>query len=231
MIFVDPLQSDVQQQLSTKLNLLSKVVWPALATLVPAAITALFKIAQDHSRKRLGAQLTDRIASLAKCISELPEFPLAGGTGVTPRTALTAELNSAVNELTALQNRVGRHLPGMTTMTTRLRAAFLLFRPKGFLAFTLHTLFYLYSFGLIFCLIAVMADRSSPFISTASAGAFFSDLLAFIFIFGILGVPPLVIRYFAARIHRRQCLESHPDGGTTATPPVAASASASGPGI
>src|SRR5215467_12101242 len=105
MFFIDPLQSDVQQQLSTKVNLLSKVVWPALATLVPAAVTALAKIFQDHSRKRLSEQLTDRISRLAKSVSELPETSVAVASGVTPRSAVGAGLNAAVNELTALQYR------------------------------------------------------------------------------------------------------------------------------
>jgi hypothetical protein len=225
MFFIDPLQSDVQQQLSTKVNLLSKVVWPALATLVPAALTALAKIFQDHSRKRLSEQLTDRISRLAKSVSELPETSVIAANGVTPRSALEAELNAAVNELTALQYRASHRFTGVSTTTTRVRAALLLYRPKGLAAFTLHTLFYLYSFGLIFCLVAVMADQSSPFISTASAGAFFSDLLAFIAIFGVLGIPPLIIRYYAAKIHRRQCLEAQTPtpGSAPATSPVSVS--------
>ena len=218
MFFTDPLQSDVQQQLSTKVSLLSKVVWPALATLVPAALTAIAKLVQDHSRKRLSEQLTDRISRLAKSISELPEVTLTTASGVTPRAALEAELSAAVNELTVLQFRASHRFTGVSINTTRLRAALLLYRPKGFAAFTLHTLFYLYSFGLIFCLVAVMADQSSPFISTASAGAFFSDLLAFIAVFGVLGIPPLIIRHFAAKIRRRQCLES---SGPVLAPAVA----------
>jgi hypothetical protein len=223
MFFIDPLQSDVQQQLSTKVNLLSKVVWPALATLVPAGLTALAKLVQDHSRKRLSEQLTDRISRLARSISELPEVSLTTSSGVTPRVALEAELNAAVNELTVLQFRASHRFTGVSITTTRLRAALLLYRPKGFAAFTLHTLFYLYSFGLIFCLVAVMADQSSPFISTASAGAFFSDLLAFIVVFGVLGIPPLIIRHFAAKIRRRQCLESSGPVLASAVAPVSAS--------
>lgn len=218
MFFIDPLQSDVQQQLSTKVNLLSKVVWPALATLVPAALTALAKLVQDHSRKRLSEQLTDRISRLAKSVSELPEVTPTTASGVTPRAALEAELSAAVNELTVLQYRASHRFTGVSINTTRLRAALLLYRPKGLAAFTLHTLFYLYSFGLIFCLVAVMADQSSPFISTASAGAFFSDLLAFIVVFGVLGIPPLIIRHYAAKIRRRQCLES---SGLVPVPAVA----------
>lgn len=228
MFFSDPLQSDLQQQLSTKVNLLSKVVWPALATLVPAALTALAKLAQDHSRKRLSEQLTDRISKLAKNVAELPEISVAAANGVTPRSALEAELNAAVNELTALQYRASHRFSGVSISTTRLRAALLLYRPKGLAAFTLHTLFYLYSFGLIFCLVAVMADQSSPFISTASAGAFFSDLLAFVAIFGVLGVPPLIIRYYAAKIHRRQCLAAQGDAPGSSPTPAAAPASVSG---
>jgi hypothetical protein len=228
MFFTDPLQSDVQQQLSTKVNLLSKVVWPALATLVPAAVTALAKITQDHSRKRLSEQLADRISKLARNISELPQVSVATATGVTPLSVLEAELNAAVNELTALQFRASHRFAGVSTTTTRVRAALLLYRPKGLAAVTLHTLFYVYSFSLIFCLVAVMADQSSPFISTASAGSFFSDLLAFIVVFGVLGIPPLIIRYYAVKIHRRQCVESQ--AATVGSGPAPAVAQVSAPG-
>lgn len=34
----------------------------------------------------------------------------------------------------------------------------------------------------------------------------FTNVVAFIFIFGIAGIPPMVIRYYAAKIHRRQMM-------------------------
>jgi hypothetical protein len=206
MIFTDQIPNDVQQQLSAKVTLLSKVVWPALATLVPAVITAAVRWTQDHSRKRRSAELTERISALAKSISELPELPLTSSTlAVTPRSALTAELDSAVLELTTFQTRASRRFTGVSTTTAKVRAALLLYRPKGLAAWALHTAFYVYSIFIIFCLVAVMADESSPLISTKTASDFFTSLLAFLFIFGVLGIPPLIIRHYAAKIHRRQC--------------------------
>ncbi len=219
MIFVDPpspdLVKEIQKQLSGQLtgqvSLLSKVVWPALATLAPTAVIAAFKWAQDHTHTRRSVQLTQRISELAKNISELPVLPLPSATAaVTPQSALTAELESALRELTALQTRASRRPTGVsavTTVTTKLRAAFLLYRPKGVAAWTLHLAFYLYSVFMIFVLISVVSDQTAPFFNTKSFSDFVPDLFAFIFVFGVVGIPPLIIRYFAAKIHRKQCAQ------------------------
>jgi len=190
--------------ISAKVNLLAKVVWPALATLVPAAIAGAVKWVQDHTSKRRSAELTERISTLAKRISELPVLSLSSATSAaTPQSALTAELESALRELTSLQKtRAIRRFTGLTTTTAKVRAALLLYRPVGMAAWTLHLAFYVYSFCLVFALVAVFSDQSTPFISSVA------DLFAFIFIFGAFGIPPLVIRYFAARIHRAQCAQA-----------------------
>ena len=191
--------------ISDKVTLLSKVVWPGLATLVPAAATAGFKWAQDHTSKRRSAELTERISTLAKRISELPELPLGSATPtITPQAALTAELESAIHELTAIQTRVTtRRFTGLTTTAAKVRAAFLLYRPKGMTAWTLHIAFYAYSFLLIFVLLAVVSDQSTPFISSVS------DFFAFIFLFGVFGTPPLILRYYATKIQTKQCSQAH----------------------
>jgi hypothetical protein len=209
MMFTDQIPTDVHQ-ISAKVTLLSKVVWPALATLVPAGVTAAFKWAQDHSRKRRSSELTGRISELAKSISELPELPAASTKpAVTPRSALTAELESAVLELTALQARASHRVPGVSTITAKVRDALLLYIPKGLGAWTLHTAFFLYSFFLIFCLYAVMTDPgSTPFVSTKPTSEFITELLVYLLMFGVLGIPPMIMRHYASKIHRRQCAQS-----------------------
>ena len=143
--------------ISAKVNLLAKVVWPTLATLVPAAIVGAVKWVQDHTSKRRSAELTERISTLAKRISELPVLSLSSATpAATPQSALTAELESALRELTSLQKtRAIRRFTGLTTTTAKVRAALLLYRPVGIAAWTLHLAFYVYLFCLVFALMAV----------------------------------------------------------------------------
>lgn len=197
MILGDPVQVP---NISAKVTLLSKVVWPALATLVPAASTAAFKWTQDHTTKQRSAQLTERISILAKQIAELPVLPQSGsGASVTAQAALSCELESAIHELTAIQAKVTiRRRLGLTTTAAKIRAALLLYRPTGMAAWTLHIAFYVYSVLLILALIAIMTDQSTPFISSVS------DAFAFIFLFAVFGTPPLILRYYAAKIHARQ---------------------------
>src|ERR1700760_1770325 len=91
MWFSDPISSsEIQQQVSTKVTLLTKVVWPALATLVPAAATAIFKWMENHGSKRRSVELTERIATLSKNIAELPPVSLSAAHALpTPQAAIT----------------------------------------------------------------------------------------------------------------------------------------------
>jgi hypothetical protein len=229
MIFTDQLPSDVQQQISAKVTLLSRVVWPALATLVPAAATAAFKWAQDHSHKRRSAELTERISTLAKSIAELPEVSLTGATSaVTPQSVLIVELESAVRDLIALQTKANRRFTGVSTTAAKVRSALLLFRPKGLTAWTLHVTFFVYLFVLVFALLSIMTDQSAPFISTATTSDFVTDLFAFIFLFGVFGIPPLVIRHYAVKIHRKQCAEAQASAPAAVVSPVATPMGTSG---
>lgn len=209
MFLTDPVQVP---NISEKVSLLSKVVWPALATLVPVAVTSAFKWMQDHSSNQRSAVLIDRITTLAKQITEVPEVQLSGALHpVTPQSALTAELESALRELTVMQHRANtRRFRGFTNTGARIRAALLLYRPQGITAWLLQLAFYAYSVALIFALLAITTDQSTPLIASVS------DLFAFIFIFGVLGVPPLILRYFASRVHARQCTEAYMAAETSA---------------
>jgi hypothetical protein len=226
-MFVLDAQTEVQQHVSSWVTLLSRVVWPALATLVPAGITAVFKLAQNHSRSRRSVQLTDRISQLAKSIAELPEP--CPGVSVSPRAALTAELNLAVNELSALQTRARYHLRGVSnTATAKLRGALLLFRPQGKHALTVQTLFYLYNAFFLFCVLAVIfgddKPGDTPFFTYNSASDLLSEIIAFIFIVGIFSIPMLTLHHIAVKIHRKQPLATQPvepqPVGTHAAAPV-----------
>jgi hypothetical protein len=230
---------DLSQQVTEKVGLVSKVVWPALATLVPAGVTAAFKWSQDHSRGKLRVQLTERVSALAKAIAELPpEAPAGLIAAATPHMALTAEMNEVLRELTALQTRAAqrRFTPGFSAASaiSKVRAALLLYKPKGALAWMLHLAFFSYLIVLAFVLVAVTSSGSvsptdnnaapaiaanakagtgqtsggqSAATTTPGSSDTFTNVVAFIFIFGIAGVPPMIIRFYAAKIHRKQ-LES-----------------------
>jgi hypothetical protein len=208
----------------------AKFVLPAIATLIPAGITAALKWTQEHSRNRRSVALTERIAVLAKSIHELPELPASITSAVTPQTALTVELESALHELTALQTRVRRGFGGVSTITTKLRAGMLLYRPKGLLATTLHTVFFGYLFVFFFVIYAGLAPDSTANVSDAKTPTdFVTNLFAFLFIFGLAGIPPLILRHYAAKIHRRQCLEAQAASPATESSPLGSSVPVSSP--
>jgi hypothetical protein len=201
-------------------------------------VSALVKWVQDHTSSNRGAELTARISALSKTISELPDVPLsAASSGLTPRSVLTAQLESAVHELTALQDeaKAGSRFKGLSfaAAIARMRSAFLLYRPTGWGAKTLHLAFYLYMFAYIFSLSAVLdsgINTSRPPQKTDPAHAAqtspapalniverekipdappvvdtVANLFAFLFIFGLFAIPPVVLRHYAARIHDNQC--------------------------
>jgi hypothetical protein len=184
---------------------LSQHLFQALAALIPLASGALLKMLQGHSHERRSTELTQRISSLTKTIHDLPQLSLPGtALGVTPQAALTAELQSAIHELTVLQNSPSRGF-AFSTFTAKIRSALLLYQPKGLAAWTLHIVFYAY----LICFVVIMwagflPDNTSDLGPASQHESFAFKLFLFIFVFGVLGVPPLIIRYFAARIHEKQ---------------------------
>lgn len=181
-----------------------KIAVPVLSALVPAALTTAFKWAQDHDRQRRKADLIERIAKLAKNISELPELPSPSGDATDRvRSALHVELESALRELTLLQTHVSRRVIGVSSITSRLRSALLLYWPKGLIAWMLHIAFFVWLFFLALMTLGFFTGKDDPELSNTSP-------IMLICIYAVLGVPPLIIRYYAARIHRRQCARSEP---------------------
>ena len=189
----------------------TKYVLPVLALLIPGAVTAASKWILDHSHKLRSAELTERVSTLAKNISELPVLPLSNvNPNITPQSALTAELEATLRELTALQTRPGHSFSSVTSITSMVRSALLLFRPQGAAAWILHVSFWAYLPCFIFVLSAGWAgavlSEAGDTGSTASDIVF--RLIFFFTAFGILGIPPLIIRHYAAKIHRRQCAQA-----------------------
>jgi hypothetical protein len=167
-----------------------------VAPLVPALLAAGFKLAEDHGREKRKQTLVDLIAKLAKNIADLPTLPDSDATARL-RDAFHVELERAYAELRTLQNRAPRRTVGLSSITAGLRSAFLLYRPRGFAAWLLHLAFYTYLllFGLITLgLVAMFSDPTMQ-----------DDKGVEIFIYTIIGIPPLLLWYFASKIHRRQC--------------------------
>jgi hypothetical protein len=209
MFLFDPLNADVSKHVNENVSQLSKVIWQVLATVVTIGVPTAFKWVQDHSRTRRRIELTERVSALAKSISELPEDAPGLTTHVTPRDALQTELDAVLRELTGLQAKAPHRMGGIAGATASFRSMFLLYKPQGTKAWTLHIAFFSYATFMFFCFMAVMTDpTASPFNKTMTASDFFTDLVAYMFLVALFSIPAFVLRYFAAKIHRRQCAQA-----------------------
>ena len=208
-IFVQLNAADVSKHVNENVSQLSKVIWQVLATVVTIGVPTAFKWVQDHSRTRRRIALTERVSTLAKSISELPEDAPGLAAHVTPRDALQTELDSVLRELTGLQAKAPHRLGGFAGATASGRSMVLLYKPQGTKAWTLHIAFFSYAAFMIFCFMAVMTDATaSPFGKSKSASGFFTYLVAYMFLVALASIPAFVLRYFAAKIHRRQCAQA-----------------------
>jgi len=170
-----------------------------VAPLVPALLAAVFKLTEDHGRERRKAALIDGIAKLAKNIAELPELP-ESGSGATQRLrdAFQVELEQAYKELRTLQTRTPRKTVGLSSIGAGLRSAFLLYRPHGFAAWLLHLGFYGCLLLFAFMTLGLVASGSDPSATSNTPGVVVT-------IYTIMGIPPLILWYYAMKIHRKQC--------------------------
>lgn len=187
---LDAIQADVGQ-IAAKVDLLSKFVWPALAAIIPAAITAVVKWSQDQSRSRRRVALADRLIVLGKAVREFPKTDEAADLS-SPRSVLLAEIDALAQELAAVQLRIEtRQSTTAATLagTSRFRAAFLLYRPHGLGAWALHLMFYA---SVVILLFALLGMAMNP-----------SELREGLIGFAVLGIPPLIVRYYASRLHQR----------------------------
>jgi hypothetical protein len=167
-----------------------------VAPLVPVFVAAVFKLAQDHGRETRKTALIDAIAKLAKNIADLPELPDSSATARL-RDAFHVELEHAYAELRTLQTKAPRRTVGLSSITAGLRSAFLLYRPRGVAAWLLHLSFYTYLLLFALITLGLVAMISDP---RMKGGAGIE-----IFIYTLTGIPPLLLWYFAMKIHRRQC--------------------------
>jgi hypothetical protein len=237
MLFQDPITlGDVSKHVNENVSQLSKVIWQAVGAAVALGVPSAFKWAQDHSFARRRVALTERIAALAKSIADLPPEPESTAQVVTgtaletsigtatpivpslsPRSALTAEMGAVLRELATLQAKAPHRLSGLAGAATSARAMLLLYKPKGWVAWMLHIAFFCYMGVLVFCFIAVMTDTSASVIASKNSSEFFSNLVAFIFLACVALLPALILRYFAAKIHRKQCAQAQAASAPQAT--------------
>ena len=167
-----------------------------VAPLVPALLAVVFKLAEDHGREKRKQTLVDAIAKLAKNISDLPVLPDSDATARL-RDAFHVELEHAYSELKTLQTKTPRRTVGLSSITAGLRSAFLLYRPRGIAAWLLHLAFYTYLFVFALITLGLVAMFSDPTMRSYKGVE--------IFIYTLTGIPPLLLWYFAMKIHRRQC--------------------------
>jgi hypothetical protein len=211
ILFVQLNAADVSKHVNENVSQLSKVIWQILATAVTIGVPTAFKWMQDHSRTRRRIELTERVSKLAKSISELPEDAPGLAAHVTQRDALQTELDSVLRELTGLKAKAPHRLGGIAGATASVRSMFLLYKPQGTKAWMLHIAFFSYAAFMFFCFMAVMTDATaSPFSKSNTASDFFTHLVAYMFLVALVSIPAFVLRYFAAKIHRRKCAQ--PEG-------------------
>jgi hypothetical protein len=200
-----------------------KIAVPLLSALVPALLAAAFKWLQDHDRQRRRADLIEHLSKLAKNISELPELPESSGDAMTRmRSALNVEMESVLRELNLLQTHVPRRvigIPGVSSIASRLKLALLLFRPKGVAAWLLHLAFFGSCLFLAFMSLGLFASSSDASTTPTSPGIVLT-------IYIILGIPPLIFRHFAVRIHRRQCAQLETAAASAVNAPLSSASAA-----
>jgi hypothetical protein len=186
-------------------DLLSHVVFPAAATLVPVGVTALFKIGQSRSRSRRSDLLTGRISDLARKVADIPDL-IPPDPECSPKDALRAELRLAVEELKALQSRGPYTFRDIKSVLVGwVQDTLLLYKPHGFLSWVLQGSFYAYTIiFLFFVSVAVVPDSSAgdakSIISTSSSAA---DVVGYVVLIGVLSIPLLVLHHYAAKRHNK----------------------------
>lgn len=219
----DSIPNNLPPDAGKKLDSFVKVAVPLLCALVPTTAAAVIKWLQDHDLRRRRAALTDDLTKLAKNLSDLPAMPDSDALQ-RMRDALNAEMEMGVRELVQLQAHVPRRTPGVSSIVPGLKSMFLWWRPRGFAAWMLHLGFWASLIFLAFMTLGFSAEQSEkkadaalheldgkttpapvstqqtpPNPEPTSAGTVVA-------IYVLFGVPPLIFRRFAAKIHQRQCL-------------------------
>jgi len=209
-----------------------KIAVPLLCALVPTAAAAIIKWLQDHDLRRRRAALTDDLTKLAKNLADLPQT-LDSDAVQRMRVALHAEMEFGVRELVLLQAHAPRRTVGVSSIVPGLKSMFLWWWPRGLKAWMLHMGFYASLLMIGILTLGFSAEKSEQKAQQKAEAAIraldgtpqpqsvapakavdqtrasteppsASTLVAIYILFGI---PPLIFRYYATAIHRRQCQE------------------------
>lgn len=176
----------------------------ALATLLSTggALGGRFEWLQRFIAPKRRSDLLEQIGKLAESMSKMHELPeWAGEMNAEIRATLKAEMDMKLSELKKLQSPVKREHSGGLSVKTWLKYSFLWWTPSGVGAWFFHIGYYL--------LLALVGLLSLAFlIAIPGTHVDATDVTMAITLYAILGVPALVLRFFAAKIYRRQCDES-----------------------
>jgi hypothetical protein len=180
----------------------------ALATLLSTGgvLGGRFGWLQRFIAPKRRSDLVEQIGKLAESMSKLHELPeWTGDLNAEIKAALKTEMEMKLSELRKLQQTVKWEHSGGWSVKSWLKYSFLWWRPRAFGAWCFHL-----SYHLMLALVGItslifLTEILSPTPGTHIDSA---DVTIAITLYTILGVPAMVLRFFAAKIYRRQCDES-----------------------
>jgi len=175
----------------------------ALATLLSTggALGGRFGWLQSFIAPKRRSDLLEQIGKLAESMSKMQELPeWAGDINAEIRATLKAEMQTKLNELENLQQPAKSAYSGGLSFKNWLKYSFLWWRPSGFGAWCFHVSYYLMLtiLGLISLVFLIVILVPTEHINA-------TDVTMAVMLYAILGVPAMVLRFFAAKIYRHQC--------------------------
>lgn len=201
---------DFSKFVSTHWSDIAKVM-VALATLLSTGgvLGGRFSWLQRFIAPKRKADLIEQINKLAESMSKVQDLPeWAGEMNAEIRATLKAEMEAKLTELKKLQSPVIWAHRGGSSVKSWLKYTFLWWKPKGVGAWVFHLSYYflLLVIGLMslgFLVSLTTPDPHTGKLTTVDA----TDVTLAIVVYAILGVPAMVLRFFAARIYKHQCEE------------------------
>jgi hypothetical protein len=164
----------------------------AVLGLAPALIGTGLKWLQDNSKSKRRSELCERLGTLSKAYGD--QNPGIDEVLDSAHRTLANEIHAVCLELASLQAESKRS--SQRTLYGWLSDLLLLYRPRGFLAWIVHIIFYA---GIMFLLFALLGSVVSPWTSESKFG-----LIGF-FLFGLL---LFALQRLASRLHGRT--QDHP---------------------
>ena len=182
----------------------------ALATLLSTggALGGRFGFLERFIAPKRKSELLEQIGKLSETMSKMQELPeWAADMSAEIKTALKAEMEIKLSEFKRLQSPTKWEYSGGLSVKNWFKYCFLWWRPRGFSAWCFHLSYYLMLALVIITSLIFLTEilSSAPGTHVDSA-----DVTIAIILYTILGVPTMVVRFFAAKIHRHQCDESLP---------------------